>query len=217
MSERTRAGVVAFLLAGVTSTLAGEPTGGAEGPAAVVVHLSDYARLPPDVLGKSVLLARAALHRAGVATEWVTSRSAGGSPPRDEKTGGATDLTLELFGRGQSRALARSSDVLGVALLPVHEGDSLYAVVFVEKAAALAGPGVVPLDVVIGHAMAHEIAHLLLGNREHSAMGLMRSQWSSEELQRAAQGQLRFSGSESMRLQRAVAGSSGKAPPESTW
>jgi hypothetical protein len=45
--------------------------------------------------------------------------------------------------------------------------------------------------IVLGHAMAHEIGHLLLP-RGHSALGLMRADWSTEDLRDAAHGELNF-------------------------
>jgi hypothetical protein len=44
---------------------------------------------------------------------------------------------------------------------------------------------------VLGFAIVHEIGHLLLG-RTHSEEGIMRANWTSSDLRRAAQGQLRF-------------------------
>jgi hypothetical protein len=197
------------LLAGVTQARADD--GIADVPSApVVVRLSDYAGLPAGVLGKAVLLARAVLREAGVASDWAVSGGEDLSRARDSRPAadpaGRLELTLDLFGRRHTRALATSVDVLGVALLPGRGDSQPYAVVYVEKAEALGRTNGVPLAVVLGHAMAHEVGHLLLGTHDHSAIGLMRGQWSSEELQRAAQGQLRFSEDESARLRRAVGG-----------
>jgi hypothetical protein len=50
--------------------------------------------------------------------------------------------------------------------------------------------------IVLGHVMAHEIAHALLPVAGHGRSGLMRATWRSADLVEAVQGQLRFSGEE---------------------
>jgi hypothetical protein len=45
--------------------------------------------------------------------------------------------------------------------------------------------------IVLAHAMAHEIGHLLLPHG-HSATGLMRADWDGQDLHLAVRGQLRF-------------------------
>jgi hypothetical protein len=44
----------------------------------------------------------------------------------------------------------------------------------------------------LGHVMAHEMGHLLLPQYSHSARGLMRAQWSREDLELAQYGRLGF-------------------------
>jgi hypothetical protein len=51
-------------------------------------------------------------------------------------------------------------------------------------------------DQLLGHAIAHEIGHLLLNSSTHSSAGLMRARWSSKELIRASQGDLLFNASQ---------------------
>jgi hypothetical protein len=47
--------------------------------------------------------------------------------------------------------------------------------------------------IILGHAMAHELGHLLLGTNSHSSDGLMRAQWNRGDLAEAARGNLLFS------------------------
>jgi hypothetical protein len=54
----------------------------------------------------------------------------------------------------------------------------------------------VSTGLVLACAIAHELGHLLLPMRGHSAAGLMRACWSRDEFQRAEQGQLKFSADE---------------------
>ncbi len=48
------------------------------------------------------------------------------------------------------------------------------------------------MPVILGHAAAHEIGHLLLGSNSHSPQGLMRARWSRQDLQNAGIGQSSF-------------------------
>ena len=49
------------------------------------------------------------------------------------------------------------------------------------------------LGVVLGHGIAHEIGHLLLGTQRHSSSGLMQANWDARELRLAVSGLLNFS------------------------
>jgi hypothetical protein len=45
---------------------------------------------------------------------------------------------------------------------------------------------------ILGHAMAHEIGHLLLNQESHSPTGIMRGDWNLKDLQDAVYGYLLF-------------------------
>jgi hypothetical protein len=49
------------------------------------------------------------------------------------------------------------------------------------------------LGVLLGHGIAHEIGHLLLGTQRHSSSGLMQAHWDARELRLAVSGLLNFS------------------------
>jgi len=60
---------------------------------------------------------------------------------------------------------------------------------------------------VLACAIAHEVAHLLLPGRDHSAWGLMRACWDRDDFGRAERGQLRFSDEEASLIRASVADS----------
>jgi hypothetical protein len=82
-------------------------------------------------------------------------------------------------------------DTLGIAAQP-EEGTHASASVFYDRVEQLAHSWLVSLPVVMGHAMAHEIGHLILSVESHSASGLMRFHWSKKDLSHAAEGNLLF-------------------------
>jgi hypothetical protein len=173
----------------------------------VLVRVSNYAGVPEDVLSRTEGVAERVVGHAGIPIEWrdCAVKSQPMSPNCDRHPGQG-EVVLDLLGGRQTRVFAKSPDPLGVALLPVGEGESLYAAVFLAQAEALAGQASVPTSLVLGHAMAHEIGHLLLGTREHSLTGIMHSPWSSQDLWRATRGGLSFTAEESTRLRATVEG-----------
>ncbi|PYY15245.1 MAG: hypothetical protein DMG60_18205 [Acidobacteria bacterium] len=50
---------------------------------------------------------------------------------------------------------------------------------------------------VLGHVIAHEIGHLLLGLNSHSTSGIMRGLWEEEELKAVERGRLLFTSQQS--------------------
>jgi hypothetical protein len=191
------------LLAGGVRVLA-EDRGGWDTDQGVVVRIGNYAGVEARSLTDAVRVAQSVLGQAGVQTHWRDCTAVDGYFPCADGAASRAVLAVKLFGRGQTRVLAPSPDALGVALLPRQEGEGLVAIVFVEEVKVQAWRANVPLPVVLGHTMAHEVGHLLLGTAEHAPAGLMQARWSSGDLAHAARGQLRFSEEESSRLRAAV-------------
>ncbi len=52
----------------------------------------------------------------------------------------------------------------------------------------------------LGHLIAHEIGHLLLGKDSHAPRGLMRYPWKARDLKQAAWGGLTFTGGQTSRI-----------------
>jgi hypothetical protein len=91
-------------------------------------------------------------------------------------------------------------EALGAAGFNGNRG--LYAMAFYGNIQRKAEEEGINAARLLGFAIAHEIGHLLLG-RAHSEQGIMRANWTSNDLRRAAQGQLRFT-VEQVRRMRAV-------------
>ncbi len=99
--------------------------------------------------------------------------------------------------------------VLGYSLPDARFGS--HAIIFYNRVERASASGDIDLATMLGHAMAHEIGHVLLGSTEHSVDGIMKARWGSADYQKAAKGCMRFTPSQckvirertSIRLQRA--------------
>jgi hypothetical protein len=101
---------------------------------------------------------------------------------------------------------SKVGDPLGAAVIDVG-----YASLFATEVGKQAGQfGVTPAT-LMGYAMAHEIGHLLLGEK-HAASGLMRAVWSKEEYRNMAQRWLGFSETERRALYEALAANQATKP-----
>lgn len=92
-----------------------------------------------------------------------------------------------------------------------EDGNGCYADVFYEPIQQLNEETHVPPAVILGHAMAHELGHLLLGTNSHSSSGLMRARWTGEDLAKASKGNFRFSQEQSLRITNRLAQ---RTPPD---
>ena len=81
-----------------------------------------------------------------------------------------------------------------------EDGQGCYADLFYVPIQQLQEETHATPSVILGHAMAHELGHLLLGTNSHSASGLMRAHWTREDLTNASRGNLRFSLEQSLRI-----------------
>jgi hypothetical protein len=72
-----------------------------------------------------------------------------------------------------------------------HDGG-VYASIFLELAQEEASEANLPPVLVLAYAAAHEVGHLLLGDQTHTARGLMRPRWDTDDFQAMAQNRFCF-------------------------
>jgi hypothetical protein len=93
----------------------------------------------------------------------------------------------------------------GLAFQGTEAQAGKVAKVFYHRVEDLAKQGICSEGEILGHAAAHELGHLLLGNVDHSSAGLMKAQLGPKELQKAAQGDLVFTDGEAVRTRQTLA------------
>jgi hypothetical protein len=103
---------------------------------------------------------------------------------------GPSDLLVRLVPRGKA-----SGETFGLAFLPA-EGKGKYSDVFYEPVLKMRNSlsSGAPLNEgrLLGHVIAHEVGHLLLGSHSHSLMGIMVPRWHDSELRLLSMGNLLF-------------------------
>lgn len=160
----------------------------------ISVRVYDYAEIKPRLLFEAEEVAGRVYDKIGVAVRWMNCRNT--TTPADADPAclqplGSTEFALRIFPRFEAASAAFRRTV-GFAVLPPGGGRGSMASVFYPRVAELAEMGGASRAVVLGHALAHEIGHLLLGTNSHSQAGLMRAEWLREDLRRAAMGSLVF-------------------------
>ncbi|MGC9996086.1 MAG: hypothetical protein ABSE79_12245 [Terriglobia bacterium] len=147
--------------------------------------------------------ATAILNHAGLAVRWVDcplSAEDSASYPGCLNTMGSTDFTIRILTVRDAQRIALHRDALGEALqcLGDHSGCSAY--IFYREVQELARKWDASESELLGHALAHEIGHLLLGANSHSSEGIMRANWRQQELNTIARAHLFFTDEQSKRM-----------------
>jgi predicted transcriptional regulator len=101
-------------------------------------------------------------------------------------------VDLRILPQSLASRLGSSREQLGFALPSARAGSASATWVFYRRVEELAEGKNASKSQILGHAIAHEIGHLLLGPDRHSDRGIMRANWGRRDLQEAARGQLFF-------------------------
>ena len=88
----------------------------------------------------------------------------------------------ELVIRMAAASPASATASLGFSFVDVGLKAGTLATVFADRVQAMAAIAGVDQGELLGRVIAHEIAHLLIGTRDHSPRGLMRGEWRASEL-----------------------------------
>jgi hypothetical protein len=169
--------------------------------ATVTVHLYDLVDISRHTLDAAAREAARVLATADVEVVWQQGSS--GAPEAHESDQSASTgvwrqpfdardyLVVRIVRGPPARSLPGA---LGFAL--PHARSGAQATVFYDRIEPVGRSGVISVSVLLGHAMAHEIGHVLLGTTEHSPDGIMKARWGRLDYQRAAMGSLGFTPSQ---------------------
>jgi hypothetical protein len=207
--KKELAGTVALSL--ILATIAyGAPrtsvTDATDGDKQITIRVHNYAQVESSVLLNAERTTDDILQEAGVEVVWIEC-SAGSIPAKEpacETPMGPTDLMLNLLPRSMSERFHLRIDAFGVALEDAEAGLGSNAWIFCDLVKEVAAQRRLTQSVLMGTVIAHELGHLLLSTNSHSALGLMRANWSGKELSAVEHRAMYFSSFESKRIQQAM-------------
>jgi hypothetical protein len=174
--------------------------------AKLTLRVYNYARLDSMSLTLSEKIAAAIFQNVGIETVWVdcpVSKEKSSAYLDCQSDMGTSDLVLRILPRRMALKLLHRHDTLGFAQICPETEPACELNVFYHQIDELAARGYRG-DRILGYAMAHEMAHVLIGPA-HSEEGIMRGEWTPTDLQRISLGlSLDFSNSQSSQLRNAV-------------
>jgi len=157
-------------------------------PITVFVH--DHAHVNQTALQRAETEASRILGTGEVEVRWVNCARSLDAPEGCRKVPDSACLILLLLGAGATRYGTEAS-ALGFALPPEGDWFGSYAGVLYDRVERLTSL-TLTTPVVLGHAIAHELGHLLLGVGRHAPTGIMKAAWHRKELEMAKRGTLVF-------------------------
>jgi hypothetical protein len=166
------------------------------------VFLYDYARTDKATVEQARRETSMIFRRAGVEIEWVQCTLSMRNAPRQlcSMRRGPANLELRLLRRRMVTRMRLGSNAAGFALQPLDGVPGVLANVFPDHAEDLATNSGLDKGVLLGHLIAHELGHLLLGIGSHSTGGVMGAPWGRRELLWAMKGYLTFSRPEAEKI-----------------
>lgn len=154
----------------------------------IEVFVYNYAQVPGNSLERAKREAARIFHHAGVELAWRNCPLEATTGSRDlpcEAQIGPTIPILRVIPRFEYAPGVANKQTLGSSV--GNLATVSYQWVRDEAAKGIAAP-----SEILGPAVAHELGHLLLTQRGHAAVGIMRARWSREDFQRSPLGAFTF-------------------------
>jgi len=177
----------------------------------VEIYVYNQAGVPTRVLSQAEQNATRIFRASGIRTTWVECSTAEVAATDCNGLPQPGDVVLQIM--HEARKL--KGDVFGAAFLG-QDGSGQYTNVFYDRVNQLNRDWKVSLVDVLGHVMAHEVGHLLLGLNSHSVSGIMRGFWDSGELKAIDRGRLLFSSGQSKLMRERLAAITARRDSQNT-
>lgn len=167
----------------------------------LLVRIHDAYDVPSDHLARARMTVEGIMKSAGVAVTWPRCPCLSPVSPG------------ELVVRITASVPASTPGSLGFSFVDIGRKAGTLATVFADRVQALAAIAGVDEGELLGRVLAHEIAHLLLGTRDHKPHGLMRGEWKASELVQQRPSDWLLSRSEGVKIRQAIKRRSSESPP----
>ena len=179
------------------------PCLGAKGsppPAELTISVYNDANVPANAMASAEATAARIFRSARLKIHWALCTSSANFTP-DTAACEEVAFPSHLHVRILSRSRNLTGSTFGLSYLSAA-GIGCYADIFfvpISELHARSGQEVGP---ILGHVLAHEVAHLLLGTNSHSDAGIMRAQWQRKELLWVDKSELLFTQEQSQVMRR---------------
>ena len=173
---------------------------------AIPIRVFNRANVAKADLARALKVASAIFEEAGIAVSWAE-----GSADDHESTA----LDFSANGGSNAACTGRRMGELHLALttgpktgvMPTTLGFALPcakygsdASIFVDRCEAVMQNTLASFAKILGHAIAHEIGHVLLGANGHSPAGLMRARWDKADWQQVAAAHIPIAPADAVRM-----------------
>jgi len=187
-SIRWAAGVAILSMVGaVKPAFARDHTDVSQGEDTITLLVCNYAAIDERTLVEAEKEASRVFDRAGVTLSWHACGGTG--QPVSDLTCASADDPRMIKVRLVKRILD-GSHLTDVGTLGFAVGQM--ATVSYVRAQEISNAEIENVECLLGYAMVHELGHVLMPGRPHTADGIMRADWDSVDLSRISQGSLSF-------------------------
>jgi hypothetical protein len=169
----------------------------------VTISVHNDAGILPGILLSAESEASQVFRQSGIEVRWLNCPLPAEGPEAPAQCEVA-DFPAHLQLRIAKGSRNLNGFTLGISYLSA-DGSGCYADLFYKRAEEMHESSHVSLASILGHGVAHEIGHLLLGTNSHSETGIMRARWQSGELASVSKGALFFSSIQSQEMRNKLA------------
>ena len=182
-----------LVLAGDTRT---QNPGPSDAATQIYLRVYNYAEVPETILGAAKTEAARICRQSGIKLKWVdcpcSVEEFPDYPACQSLARGPAVLQVKILPKSMAERIGAPRLDFGLSMMPNDGGLAFNTSIFYHRVEAIAKKGAVSRPVILGHILAHEIGHLLLGRGSHSTDGIMHVPWDKLQLRRASEGRLLF-------------------------
>jgi hypothetical protein len=168
------------------------------------VRVYDYAQLPAGALEHAEEVTGGILMAAGVEATWHRCTISSNDSDRDPECGDArtpADFIVRILPRKMAERVSKDPSVYGTSFGAADGAFASHISIFYQRIQDFSKRRRASCPLLLGHFVAHEIGHLLLGPDSHSETGIMCVPFDEAQVRRALWGTLQFTPTERIRTE----------------
>ena len=203
---RTHKAWLAWVLQSVSAAAQGIVTEKTPAPASPDIRLFyyDYAKAPASVITEGMKTAERIFSHAGIRFTPIQLRPEWNEPQATLRNNQTPVLYLRILPDSMANRLGPGVEAIGSAY-STEDNSGQIANVFYGRLEGLQTSAACSRGVMLGHVIAHELGHLLLGHNSHSSSGIMSPNWQRDnQIIQIRSGALLFTPEEADRIRKNV-------------